>query len=91
CFANPTKTILTMTTTTGSIGFNTDAGSSRSPELVLDEGVTALVREIIIDGRHLASGTWGSEDSPAVHKDNTYFSGKGVINVIGQGLILMIL
>ncbi|MBR4172535.1 MAG: hypothetical protein IKR48_12870, partial [Kiritimatiellae bacterium] len=46
CFANPTKTILTMTTTTGSIGFNTDAGSSRSPELVLDEGVTALVREI---------------------------------------------
>ena len=91
CFANGRKTILTMTTTDGSIGFSTDAGAARTPELILDEGVNVLVREAIVDGQHLASGTWGGAESPAAHKDNTYFSGKGVLNVIGQGLIITIL
>ena len=91
CFANGRKTILTMTTTDGSIGFSTDAGAARTPELILDEGVKVLVREAIVDGQHLASGTWGGAESPAAHKDNTYFSGKGVLNVIGQGLIITIL
>jgi len=87
-FANPTKTVLTMTTTTSG-SFNTDAGSSREPELILDAGVNAVFKDVILNGRHLANGTWGGPDSSAQHKDGEHFSGSGMITVIGNGLIIV--
>ena len=88
-FANPTKTVLTMTTTTGSLGFFTDCGTSREPELILDAGVNAVFKDVILNGRHLAPGTWGGPDSPAQNKDGTHFSGSGVITVIGGGMMVI--
>ena len=78
-----------MTTTTGSLGFNTDAGESRAPELILDAGVNAVFKDVILDGRHLASGTWGGPDSSAQNKDGTHFSGSGVITVLGSGMMVI--
>ena len=88
-FANPTKTVLTMTTTTGSLGFFTDAGESREPELILDAGVNAVFKDVILNGRHLAPGTWGGPDSSAQNKDGTHFSGSGMITVIGGGMMII--
>ena len=88
-FANPTKTVLTMTTTTGPLGFFTDAGESRAPELILDAGVNAVFKDVILDGRHLAPGTWGGPDSSAQYKDATHFSGSGMITVIGSGTMVI--
>ena len=88
-FANPTKTVLTMTTTTGPLGFFTDAGESRAPELILDAGVNAVFKDVILDGRHLAPGTWGGPDSSAQYKDATHFSGSGMITVIGSGIMII--
>ena len=88
-FANPTKTVLTMTTTTGPLGFFTDAGESRAPELILDAGVNAVFKDVILDGRHLAPGTWGGPDSSAQYKDATHFSGSGMITVIGSGTMIL--
>ena len=88
-FANPTKTVLTMTTTTGPLGFFTDAGESHAPELILDAGVNAVFKDVILDGRHLASGTWGGADSSAENKDATHFSGSGMITVIGSGAMII--
>ena len=88
-FANPTKTVLTMTTTTGSLGFFTDAGESREPELILDAGVNAVFKDVILNGRHLAPGTWGGPDSSAQHKDGDHFSGSGMITVIGSGMMII--
>lgn len=88
-FANPTKTVLTMTTTTGSLGFFTECGESREPELILDAGVNAVFKEVILNGRHLAPGTWGGADSSAQHKDGEHFSGSGMITIIGGGMMII--
>jgi hypothetical protein len=78
-----------MTTTTGSLGFFTDCGASREPELILDAGVNAVFKDVILNGRHLAPGTWGGPDSPAQNKDGTHFSGSGVITVLGIGMMII--
>ena len=88
-FANPTKTVLTMTTTTESLGFYTECGTSREPELILDAGVNAVFKDVILNGRHLAVGTWGGLDSSAQHKDGEHFSGSGMITVIGSGMMII--
>ena len=88
CFADPRHTILTMTASTAST-FYTDCGSSREPELWLDAGVNAVFKEVIINGRHLAPGTWGGTSSSAQHKDATHFSGSGMITVIGSGAMII--
>ena len=88
-FSNPTKTVLTMTTTTGSLGFFTECGESREPELVLDAGVNAVFKDVILNGRHLANGTWGGPDSSAHNKDGEHFSGSGMITVIGGGMMII--
>ena len=89
CFANGRKTVLTMTTSTAEY-FNTDCGASRTPELILDEGVNVCFREVLIDGCRLAAGTWGGPNSPAKNKDSNHFSGTGMITVMGSGFVLVI-
>ena len=89
CFANGRKTMLTMTTSMAQ-NFNTDCGASRAPELILDEGVNACFRKVVIDGRSLAAGTWGGPDSFAQYKDGDHFSGAGMITVVGTGFALLI-
>ena len=88
CFANGRKTVLTMTTSTAQY-FNADCGASRAPELILDEGVNACFRKVLIDGRSLASGTWGGPDSSAQYKDGDHFSGTGKITILGEGFTLI--
>lgn len=90
-FADPMHTILTMTASTRTSGFNTDCGESREPELNLDEGVNAVFKKVILNGRCLASGTWGGSGSSAEHKDATHFSGSGMITVLtGGGFFLIV-
>ena len=87
-FPNARHTVLTMTATTSS-SFFTDCGDSREPELILDAGVNAVFKDVILNGRRLASGTWGGPDSPAQNKDGTHFSGTGMITVIGSGTMVI--
>ena len=88
CFADPRHTTLAMTTSTSNMNAEMP---NPEPELVLDEGVRHLFREITLNGKPLASGTWGSSQSSATHKDDTHFSGKGVVEVIGtRGLCIVI-
>ncbi|MBR0067127.1 MAG: hypothetical protein IJQ00_05995, partial [Kiritimatiellae bacterium] len=88
-FPNARKTVLTMTASTAGT-FYTDAGDSREPELILDAGVNAVFKDVILNGRHLAPGTWGGPDSPAQNKDGDHFGGSGVITVRGGGMTLVI-
>ena len=88
-FPNARKTVLTMTASTAGT-FYTDCGASREPELILDEGVNAVFRNVVLNGRSLAPGTWGGPDSPAQHKDGDHFGGSGVITVRGGGMTLVI-
>jgi hypothetical protein len=76
-----------MTSTSSS--FFTDCGDSREPELILDEGVNAVFKDAILNGRRLAPGTWGGPDSSAQNKDGTHFSGTGMITVIGGGMMII--
>ena len=88
CFADPAHTTLAMTTSTSNMNAEMP---NPEPELILDEGVRHVFREITLNGKPLASGTWGSSQSSATHKDDTHFSGKGVVEVIGtRGLIITI-
>lgn len=67
-------------------------------KLELAEGVAINVRELYLptgpDGALVRQdlGTWGSSSSGAKNKNDTYFSGKGQLNVIGDhpGMILVI-
>ena len=87
CFDDPRHTVLTMTTTrkTGTDFF----GTNPNPVLELEAGVEQVFKDIYIDGRRLASGTWGSSQSPARHKDDVHFAGTGVANVIGTGMVII--
>ena len=88
CFADPRHTTLAMTTSTSNMNAEMP---NPEPELILDEGVRHVFREITLNGKPLASGTWGSSQSSATHKDDTHFSGKGVVEVIGtRGLCIVI-
>ena len=88
CFADPAHTTLAMTTSTSNMNAEMP---NPEPELILDEGVRHVFREITLNGKPLASGTWGSSQSSATHKDGSHFSGKGVVEVIGtRGLCIVI-
>ena len=85
CFADPKHTVLSMTTSTGAMQSDLP---NPEPELVLDEGVCHVFAEVWINGRRLASGTWGGSESSAQHKDSVHFSGRGVIHVRGGGIVI---
>ena len=86
-FADARHTVITMITSKAET-FYTDCGE-RPPVLELDEGVEQVVKDIYIDGRRLASGTWGSSQSAATHKDDVHFAGTGVAYVIGSGMMII--
>jgi uncharacterized repeat protein (TIGR02543 family) len=44
-------------------------------------GKTATVNTLFLDGVQRAAGTWGSASSTATNKNDTYFTGSGVITV----------
>ena len=88
CFADPRHTTLAMTTSTSNMNAEMP---NPEPELILDEGVRHVFKDITLNGAALASGTWGGSQSPAEHKDDMHFSGKGVVEVIGtRGLMIII-
>lgn len=88
CFADPRNTTLTLTTT--SAAFFKDYAPDANPVISLDEGVRQIFGEVWLDGRRLAGGTWGSSESPASHKDDVHFSGKGVIFARGEGSVIVV-
>ena len=86
CFADPAHTALEMTTSTGTMQSDMP---NPDPELIIDEGVCHTFKTITLNGRLLASGTWGGPESPAQHKDATHFSGKGMVYVAGKGMAII--
>ena len=48
----------------------------------LASGVNESVRNLFINGKQRRVGTYGSSASSATNKDNTYFSGTGVLTVL---------
>jgi len=45
-------------------------------------GTTEIVGSLFFGTEQQAAGTWGSEDSMATHRNNTYFTGTGMIDVV---------
>lgn len=45
---------------------------------------------LVIDGKNAQSGTWGSSQSAAEHKDDAVFSGAGVLTVGSAGTVLLV-
>ena len=85
CFAHPRETTITMTTSTSQNIYTSDI----IPLLNLDEGVNIRVADVVLDGRSLKGGSWGSSQSPAQHKDDLHFAGMGMIRVPGEGSMLI--
>lgn len=54
-----------------------------SGKLNLDHGTTDTVAVLEINGTPMAAGTYGSSSSDASHKDDTHFTGSGMVNVTG--------
>jgi fibronectin-binding autotransporter adhesin len=52
----------------------------------LPAGVFESVGRLVLDGVQAANGTWGSTASSAANKDDTYFSGPGVL-VMGEPIL----
>lgn len=59
-------------------------------QVELAAGVEQMVRRLEFDGRSRGAGTWGSSASSATHKDDEHFTGTGVLNVRGTGLVLIL-
>ena len=64
-------------------------GMKKRLEKYFVAGVNAVFKDVILNGRHLATGTWGGPDSSAQHKDGEHFSGSGMITVIGSGMMII--
>ena len=68
-------------------GIKAIAGVTVANALSIDSGVSAVLAGIstadslLIDGVLQVAGTWGSTSSSASHKNNTYFSGIGILTV----------
>jgi fibronectin-binding autotransporter adhesin len=52
----------------------------------LTDGVNETVSELYLGGRLMYQGTWGSSASQALNKDDTYFTGAGVVTMSALGL-----
>lgn len=65
------------------LGANATLNISSGAKLNVN-GTHQTVASLVLNGVTKANGTWGSEDSAATNKDNTYFSGTGVVQV-GSG------
>lgn len=58
--------------------------------LELGDGVSQRVRELWINGVEMPSGTYGSSQSAAQHKDDVHFAGTGVLRATGGGMMLIL-
>jgi autotransporter-associated beta strand protein len=58
--------------------------------LNLTNGVNQTVGNLCLNGQWETAGTWGSSSSSAANKNNTYFSGAGMLTVSSSGQPLVI-
>jgi hypothetical protein len=59
--------------------------------LVLEADVNETVAELWLDGVEQAGGTWGSTSSSADNQDDDYFSGSGILRVVGTPKALLLI
>ena len=61
-----------------------ETGSAHEPSAQAepDAGVNEAVAYLYLNGEMRRVGTYGSTSSPAAHKDDTFFSGTGVLTVL---------
>ena len=65
----------------GSIDTESLVRIGASGKMDLDTGIDQTVQKLYLDGEWQPSGTWGSSTSGAIHKDDTYFAGNGILRV----------
>ena len=58
--------------------------------LELGDGVSQRCLELWINGVEMPSGTYGSSQSAAQHKDDVHFAGKGVLRATGGGMLMIL-
>lgn len=63
---------------------------SRTGKLRLEAGVRQSCATLKLDGEAVESGTYGSSESSAEHKDDEHFAGPGILRVGQFGLILVV-
>ena len=59
-------------------------------QVELAAGVRQKVRRLVVEGRVVGTGTWGSSESDAENKDDVHFAGPGVLDVRGGGLAIVV-
>ncbi|MCE9614551.1 MAG: autotransporter-associated beta strand repeat-containing protein [Lentisphaerae bacterium] len=57
-----------------------------SGKVDLTNGVNETIGVLYLSGTQMVAGTWGSSASGAEHKDDTYFTGAGMLTSIGPDL-----
>jgi hypothetical protein len=70
------------------------AASMSSGHLVISNGAVAsldytgarVIENLTLGGAAMAVGTYGSTASAATFTNNTYFSGPGIVNVVGSNI-----
>lgn len=58
---------------------------ARGAKVDLASGVNETVGCLYLNGTPMAAGTWGSTASSATYRNDTYFSGTGILTVLGVG------
>lgn len=59
-----------------------NAGSDYFGRMQLDSGINEKVAGLVLAGIAQPDGTYGSSSSAATYKNDTYFSGSGILNVV---------
>lgn len=82
--------LTTNTTASAKLSTKTDVYIANAGKLDLGAGIAEPIRSLYLDGNRKGTGTYGSTASAAQHKNNTYFTGAGVLTVTDGGGLLVI-
>jgi hypothetical protein len=63
---------------------------SSGGQVSLAEGVDEVIGRLFLGGVRQLAGTYGSTSSPAQVKNDTYFSGTGVLRIIPYGTLMQL-
>lgn len=74
----------------GALDDAAEVALSGGGQVSLAEGVDEVIGRLFLDGVRQLAGTYGSTSSPAQVKNDTYFSGTGVLRIIPYGTLILL-
>jgi autotransporter-associated beta strand protein len=61
---------------------------TNAASMILNAGVNETIDQLYLNGMQAASGTWGSTASAADFKNDTFFSGSGVLTILSSPTVI---